>query len=265
MAAVALPTISLVAEESYTSTQQVHPHAPALAAADAAVCPTESTAVFDIIPIEGAPFNHPDYLTGDLNLTRRGYQAVSVPLNLIEFNGDTDPDAPQLAGIFQPRRLPVLQSAWQVNEWLWDAAQCGSVHGCAGGLLADWDSTMVGVATVPGEKLTIPTRGAEIYPGGFRAMVLYADDRQIVLGYTRRDTVAVGYAVHILGVCVDANLLGVYRAQNNADGWRSSGGLPALHNNQPFGTAQSDEIKIAIRDNGSFMDPRSGKDWWRGY
>jgi hypothetical protein len=261
VASVAL-TASLVAQESYTSTDQVHARQSAVSAA----CPTESAAIFDIIPIEGAPFNHPDYITGDLNLSRRGYQAVNVPLHLVEFNGDTDPDAPQLVGLFQPRRVPAFVSAWQMNDWLWNAAQCGgSIHGCPGGLLPGWETTLLGMSTTPGELLTIPQRGAEIYPGGYRAMVLFADDQQIVLGYTRRDTVAVGYAVHIMGVCVDANLLALYRAQNNVDGWRSSGGLPALHNNQTFGTAQGDEIKIAIRDNGSFMDPRSGKDWWRGY
>jgi len=39
--------------------------------------------------------------------------------------------------------------------------------------------------------------------------------------------------------------------------------LPALRNNQALGQALGFEIKVAIRDAGSFMDPRSQKDWWR--
>ena len=125
--------------------------------------------------------------------------------------------------------------------------------------------TLVGLATRPGEALSIPERAANIYPGGYIALVLYAADSQITLGYTRRDTVSDGYAVHVQGLCVDPNLVALYRAQNDANGRRASGLLPALRVDQVIGLALGDEIKVAIRDKGTFMDPRSGKDWWRGY
>ena len=96
-------------------------------------------------------------------------------------------------------------------------------------------------------------------------MVLYAEERRITLGYTRRDSVATGYAVHIEDVCVDPNLLALYQAQTDSDGWHNTGYLPALRNNEALGTALDNEIKVAIRDNGAFMDPRSRKDWWQGY
>ena len=124
---------------------------------------------------------------------------------------------------------------------------------------------MVGLATSPGEPVSIPGRNAPIYRGGFKALVLYADDRQLTLGYTRHDSVAGGYVVHLLGLCVDPNLLALYRAQNDDHGWRATGHLPALRSGQIIGTAQGAELKVAVRDNGSFMDPRSSKDWWRGY
>ena len=38
--------------------------------------------------------------------------------------------------------------------------------------------------------------------------------------------------------------------------------LPALRAEQAFGRARGDEIMVSIRDTGSFMDPRSRKDWW---
>jgi hypothetical protein len=93
-------------------------------------------------------------------------------------------------------------------------------------------------------------------------MVLYAEEKRITFGYTRRDTVAAGYAVHLEGVCVDPNLLALYRQQIRPDGYRATNRLPALRNNQPLGTALGTEIQLAIRDRGTFMDPRSCKDWW---
>jgi hypothetical protein len=264
----------LIAEGAYTSTVQVHPRAVSSGEADldssettaAQACPASSSASFDLLTIVGPPPDHPDIAHPDLNLTLRGYAIAPEPLGLVEFSGDTDPDAPQLAGLFQSNRAPAISAVYRVNDWLWDSAQCGGRSGgCPGGLIDTWAVTMLGLVTHPGEPLAIPTRQAEIFAGGFKALVLYADERQITLGYSRRDSVAAGYVVHLLGVCVDPNLLALYRAQNDANGWRASGRLPALRNGQPFGVALSHELKVSIRDNGSFLDPRSAKDWWRGY
>jgi hypothetical protein len=59
---------------------------------------------------------------------------------------------------------------------------------------------------------------------------------------------------------VDPNLLALYR-QADAAGRAS---LPALRNGQPLGTASGGQVLVAIRDCGSFLDPRSRKDWWQG-
>ena len=69
-----------------------------------------------------------------------------------------------------------------------------------------------------------------------------------------------GYTIHIEGVCVEPRLLALYRLWNEA----GRGELPALRGGQPFGRARGDEIGVAIRDAGTFMDPRSRRDWWRG-
>jgi hypothetical protein len=116
----------------------------------------------------------------------------------------------------------------------------------------------------PGEPIFIPERSANIW-NDYKAMVLYAEEQRITFGYTRRDTVANGYSVHLENICVDPNLLALYRAQTDTGGWHVTGQLPALRNNQALGTALSGEIKVVIRDKGAFMDPRSRKDWWRGY
>ncbi|MEW5957946.1 MAG: hypothetical protein AB1801_09500 [Chloroflexota bacterium] len=255
----------MVAAGSYTSTAQVHARLDTPAAAGDE-CPSTSAAGFDLIPVLAPPTDHPDAAHGDLNVALRGYQLVSESLGLVKFEGPTAPDPPQLSGLFLPNRGPVIKTAYRVNDWIWDAGQChGQVHGCPGRLIDDWQVTMIGLAARPGELLSIPERGADIYPGGYKALVLYAGERQLTLSYTRRDAVSDGYAVHLQGLCVDPNLVALYRAQNDANGWRAGGLLPALRNDQPIGLTLGDEIKVAIRDKGSFMDPRSGKDWWRGY
>ncbi|MCB0195387.1 MAG: hypothetical protein KDJ65_25795 [Anaerolineae bacterium] len=256
--------------EPYTSTDQVQPppsadptDAPAVSALG---CPVSSPIGFELIPIEGQPLkDHPAYVHGDLNLALRGYIPFGSSLGLVDYEGATDGDAPQLHGLFEPNRVPQFLSTYRVNDWVWDSSQCGGhPRGCPGPP-ADtfWPVTLVGVATTPGEPVHIPERGAQIYSGGYTALVLYAEENRITLGYTRRDTVAAGYTVHIENVCVNPNLVALYKAQEDADGWLASGHLPGLRNNQTFGTALGHEIQVAIRDAGMFMDPRSQKDWWR--
>ena len=118
---------------------------------------------------------------------------------------------------------------------------------------------MAGLASTVGEAIYIPTRGPEIYGGGYTAMVLYAAPNRITLAYTRRDTPAIGYLVHLEEIVVDPGLVARY-------GEAEAGGrqmLPALHNGEQLGVAAAGEVKVVIRDTGSFMDPRSRKDWWK--
>jgi len=221
-------------------------------------CATVSNAVYEVIPIDGGGIDHPDYAHADLNLNLRGFVAVQAPTDLVYYNGQTDSDAPQLAGLL-PHRGVQISTVYQVRDWQWG---CGS-HGCMGEAITQWPVSLIGVATSPGESIYLPRRRADIYQGRLKALVLYADDHQITVGYTRQDSIVGGYAIHVQGICVDANLLALYRAQNNVEGWRQSGLLPALGDNQSFGQALGHEIQVAVRDNGMFMDPRSQKDWWQ--
>ena len=266
----AVPEAVLEYVEPYTSTDQVQPPPSAdptdTPAAVALTCPTESATSFELIPIEGRPLkDHPAYVHGDLNLALRGYVPTSAPLSLTNYEGATDGDPPQLHGLFEPNRAPQFTSVYRINDWIWDSSQCGGhPRGCPGPP-ADtfWPVTLVGVAATPGEPVYIPERGTQIYSGGYAALVLYAEEKRITLGYTRRDTVAAGYVVHLENVCVNPNLVALYKAQEDADGWLASGHLPGLRNNQPLGAALGYEIQVAVRDAGTFMDPRSHKDWWR--
>ena len=177
-------------------------------------------------------------------------------MTLVDINGPADGDPPLLAGIFGDGRLPGFISAAQVYDWNWGC----DAHGCRGDLLTERAVTLLGLATYPGEALAVPQRGAEIYGGGYKALVLYADDERVTLGFTREDSVANGYAVHLEGLCVDPNLLALYR-QRNAEG---RGSLPGLHSGEVLGTALGG-LLVAVRDRGVFLDPRSRKDWWRGF
>ncbi len=219
-------------------------------------CPTTSSRSYDAIPVDSPPIDHPDSIHGDLNLWQRGWAPTNAPLTLVDINGPTDDDPPLLAGLFADGRLPAFVSAAQVYDWNWG---CGG-HGCRGELLTQRDVTLLGLATNSGEALAIPRRGAEIYGGGFKALVLYVEEQRMTLGFTREDSVANGYAVHLEGLCVDPNLVALYR-QRNAEG---RGNLPGLRDGEVMGTA-TDGLLVAVRDRGVFFDPRSRKDWWRGF
>jgi hypothetical protein len=118
---------------------------------------------------------------------------------------------------------------------------------------------MVDMPALSGETLHVPDSGYGI-GSGYEVLVLYASESRITLKYTRDDNVLYGYTLHLEGICVEPNLLALYRARDAAG--RDS--LPALRPRQAFGRAASGEVGVVIRDTGAFMDPRSRNDWWIG-
>jgi uncharacterized protein YraI len=267
-AAQAAPAQSVPAQSAPTPVpvaQAAAPAAPAAAPQSSDGCPTTSNASFELIPRDGPASDRPDRLHGDLNLGLRGYgpAAPDAPATLMSYNGGADSNAPQFSGLFQPNRIANIQSVYRVNLWYFESDKCnGAPYGCAGPAVTNWPVTMIGMATTPGERISIPSRGPLIWTG-YQALVLYADTKRITINYTRQDNISYGYVVYIENVCVDPNLLALYRAQNDANGWRSSNMLPALRNGQPLGSAAGNEIRVAIRDSATFLDPRSRKDWWQ--
>lgn len=217
----------------------------------------DPTPVYAAIPVDGAPTDRLPRLHGDLNLSLRGYTSTVAALELVDVNGAADINAPQLAGLFGEPRLPTFSAAFQVHDWDW---ACGD-NGCPTQPLDSPPVTALQMETSNGEDVYLPSRSPRIYPGGYKALVLYAEANRLTLTYLREDTVAFGYAVHVENIQVDPNLLALYQALNAA----GRAELPGLRNGDKLGTALGSSIIIAIRDRGTFMDPRSRKDWWQGY
>jgi hypothetical protein len=216
------------------------------------VCDAIQGVSYGSLPIVPPPSDRPAHLHADLNLAMRGYRATSGTLGLVDYGGDRDPQAPQLYSLFGDSRTPVFRAVYQVYDWDWG-------RNTRGGPIENPAVTLLGMATTPGEVLRLPAAGYDI-GRGYQALVLYATESQITLKYTGEDNVVYGYTVHVENVCVEPRLLALYREWNAA----GRGELPALRNGQPFGRARGSEILVAIRDSGSFMDPRSRKDWWAG-
>jgi len=206
---------------------------------------------YGVLEVPTLPTDRPAEVHADLNLRLRGYELTSAYKGLVDYSGGTDPNAPQLPGLFADDRTPTFSNVYQVHHWDWPTNSQGPV-------ITDPSVTLAGFAVAPGETIHVPSSGYDI--GGYEVLVLYASAERITLKYTLNDNVVLGYTLHVENVCVEPSLLALYQAWNE----QGRGSLPALRAGQPFGRARGSEIGVAIRDTGAFMDPRSRKDWWQG-
>ncbi len=219
-------------------------------------CPSISHHQYVAIPVAGGGLEHPPALHADLRLALRGYEPVDAARTLIDKDGPVDGDPPQLSALFARSDAPSFSQTYQVYDWNWG---CGE-HGCRGALLQTPGVTLAALHAQGGEPVFIPSRGRQIYASGYKALVLYADATHITLGYMREDSVANGYVVHLANLCVDPGLMALYAASDVAG--RAS--LPTLREGEPIGVAALGDLLVAVRDRGTFLDPRSRLDWWQG-
>lgn len=203
------------------------------------------------LSVSGPPASPPAAENPDLNLGLPGYAPTTADLKLVVLGPIHDPKAPQFPAMFSDNRVPRFSSAHQRYRWDWDC------H-CRTDTKSPWDTTVLGLATSPGEVIRAPDAGHDI-GGGYEYLVLYADATRLTLHVGSEDDVS-GYVVHLEDVCVEPDLLALYRTLNAA----GRGELPALRGKQPLGRAIGGEIKVAVRDTGHFQDPRSRNDWWQG-
>lgn len=202
---------------------------------------TTSNNSYALIPLEGERDSRPADVHADLNLTLREPEPIPAELELIDEPGAAAPDPPRFSGILEPKFV----ATYAVHQW---DLGCN----CAGVL--EEEVALVGIATTPGEPVYIPRRNQDIFQGKYYAVVLYATEDSLTFVYAREGTVANAYTVHYQGLQTDPNLLKLYRESQGNE-------LPGLTLDTPVGIA-TDELIVAIRDRGQFMDVRSTKDWW---
>lgn len=222
---------------------------PVMAGASCAPIPGEG---YSVVTLDGSHPSLAAELHPDLNLAVRGYAPTSAESRLVDYGGSADARAPQLAGLLAGRSV-CFDAAYQVLDWDWDAM-------CRGARILDPVVTALGFVVHHGVTVHVPASGYTI-GDGWEVLVLYASHERITLKYTREDNVVLGYTLHVEHVCVEPRLLSLYETCE-AQGRTC---LPALAEGQAFGRARGDQVVVAIRDHGRFLDPRSRKDWWQGY
>lgn len=224
---------------------------PALAPGDATASAAIPGVQYGKLSINGNPTDRPAAEHGDINLKLRGFTPTQSTVGLIDMNGPTDHRAPQFSGLFADKRWAQVSNVYRGHDWDWGSNSRGAP-------LTEYDVHVVGLRSQAGETVHVPSAGYDLGEG-YQVLVLYASPERLTLKYTREDTVATGYAVHLENVHTEPSLLALYE-QMNAQGRRE---LPAVRAGQAIGRARGEEIQVAIRDTGRFMDPRVRKDWWR--
>ena len=203
----------------------------------------------------------------DKNIALRGYQPnlnIAIRRGLVDYGSGDPTQPPQLATLFAPYRVPAFAEIHQINHWQWAPSPTPGTRGTP---IQDYPATAVALTVSAGEPLHAPLSGYDI-GGGMEVIVLFADEDTITLHYTREDSAANGYTIHIDQICTDPNLLSLYDSLDSENGPRyqypnASYDLPTLATGQILGTAGEQEVMVAIVDTGAFQDPRSCNEWWQ--
>jgi hypothetical protein len=236
-AGVSQATVAPTPEASAAPAATPTPTAPVQALA-------ASTNSYTLIPIEGERESRPAAEHGDLNLKLRDPQPADYKPELVDIPGSgIDPQAPKLSAIFKPDFV----ATYVVHDWDWGC-------NCKGKLIEDGTAVLVGIKTTPGDPVFIPKTERDIYEGKYYAVVLYAAQDTLTFLYARHGSVVEGYTVHYLGLQTDPNLIALFQESQGSE-------LPGLTLDTPVGIA-TDQLIVAMRDNGKFLDARSKRDWW---
>jgi hypothetical protein len=194
----------------------------------------------------------------------RNYEKINGDKRLIKIYGQIPAGKPpQLATLFKPEKLPSIINLYQVYDWNWGTNNRGS-------LISNPMVTLLSLASNPGDNLYPPFSTYDIGENlpvstdPYQVYVLYAEKNRITLKYSRNDTVATGFTLHFEDICVDPNIYNLY-VSNNLNIPSNRNALIAIRTRTPFGRSRTGEVKVAIRADGEFKDPRSCIDWWIDY
>ncbi len=233
-------------------------------------CATSSSNTY----ISGIVFQHdtdnpvrPATNHADKNIELRGYVANTDPnlrRDLVDYGSGDSTQPPQFATLFSPYQVPPFAEFYRVYQWQWAASPNPGIRDAP---INDYPTTAVSFSLPPGKTLHTPVSGYEI-GGGQEVIVLFADANTVTLHYTRHDSAAVGYTIHIDHICTDPNLLKLYNTLDTPSGPRyqypnANYQLPTLATGQIFGTTSLQNMVVAIADTGAFQDPRSCNEWWQ--
>ncbi|HQY26624.1 MAG TPA: hypothetical protein PLL45_17215, partial [Thermoflexales bacterium] len=149
----------------------------------ATACPTASSTVFDLVPIEGAYYKN-NALTdenADFRLSILGYAPAAASLGLVDYGGHTDSNAPKFNGMFEPNRTPAIRAAYQVYGWNWaDGGPAPTPpYGTRAAVNTSWPAHVIDLTTTAGETIQIPERSVVIWSGNNVALVLYASESEV--------------------------------------------------------------------------------------
>jgi len=262
--------VSVVAHSHAEQQGDVVPVAylPIVLVSEAFTCANTSTNSY----ASGIAFQHdtdnpvrPAYNHADKNIELRGYASNTDPSlvrELVNYGSGDPTQPPQFATLFNPQRVPVFADFHRVHQWQWADSPDPGTRGSA---VVFPPVTAVSFSLSPNEPLHVPTSGYDI-GGGAEVIVTFADENTVTLHYTREDTSAVGYTIHIDNICTDPNLLALYNSLDNVtrNSYPSpSYDLPALPAGKMIGTTGEGDMVIAISDTGTFQDTRSCNEWWQ--
>ncbi|MCL4338526.1 hypothetical protein M1271_02460 [Patescibacteria group bacterium] len=217
-------------------------------------CPTTSSQSYDTLRVQ-SDYQRPSNVgqNPEINMNLRGYAEVPGDKQLVSYGGDTDPVMPPNLGTMFPV-LPSIVKTYAVHQWDW------SKNAPSPNLEQHWPVNLIGLSTYAGEQLVGPKAGRDI-GGGHVLMLVYATSTSATFVHGLGDNPGDGYFIHMDNFCLDSNLYASYEKEDS----NGRGSLPVIRTGQVFGYGNGGDFRVAIRDSGDWMDPRSRKDWWQGF
>ncbi|MEK7127386.1 MAG: hypothetical protein AAB838_01525, partial [Patescibacteria group bacterium] len=204
------------------------------------------------------PANQPD-----VNLRLRSWAPIQGDTALLPgVQGPTDPNAPRIYTMFKDGTQTNLQisNMYQLNDWNWTTNTVGKamtpeplVYGDGTNVPA---ASLFGFNVGPGQNVLVPQANYDV-GNHYQAILEYIDGTSAVVKYTpSQDLTGNYYMIHFEDFSASQDLV---KAYNDA---KATGDLVWLPAGLSLGKTTG-EIKVAMRDSGSFMDLRSIKDWWQ--